>query len=152
MFPVLIYDGDCAFCTRAAEWTKAHVRPDATIFAYQTADLWALGVNPQACQRSVQWVQRPCTEALTEGSAIAAVLKSGRRPWRWVGRILEFPGVSRLADFIYRRVSANRHRLPGGSSACKVNIDSNVIPLHRVEDTIDLKDDLKDQRMVTPSR
>ncbi len=41
-------------------------------------------------------------------------------PWAVAGRILLAPPVSWVAPLGYRLVARYRHRLPGGTPACKV--------------------------------
>lgn len=53
-------------------------------------------------------------------AAIAAMLGTAGPLWRPLGRFLLLPGVSALAARAYALVAANRHRLPGGTPACKL--------------------------------
>jgi predicted DCC family thiol-disulfide oxidoreductase YuxK len=114
--PVLIFDGDCAFCTRCAHVLK-RIGPDAEIVAWQFADLAELGVTEQQAAEAVQWVQVDGT-VRSGHEAIAATLNAAGRTWRIVGRALLLPGISSLAAGVYQLVAANRHRLPGGTPAC----------------------------------
>ncbi|MGR8008674.1 thiol-disulfide oxidoreductase DCC family protein [Streptomyces hypolithicus] len=52
--------------------------------------------------------------------ALAALLKSGRRRWKWLGTALTIPPVSWAARGVYRTIARNRHRLPGGTTACSL--------------------------------
>jgi predicted DCC family thiol-disulfide oxidoreductase YuxK len=40
--------------------------------------------------------------------------------WRWLGFLMKTPPFSFVADLVYKWVAKNRHRLPGGSRACKL--------------------------------
>lgn len=117
--PVLLYDGDCAFCTRCADLLE-RIGPEAEIVPWQFADLTELGVTEQQGSEAVQWVA-PDGAVRSGHEAIAAVLGSAGRFWRVPGRALVLPGASRVAARVYRLVAANRYRLPGGTPACAVD-------------------------------
>jgi hypothetical protein len=53
--PVLLYDGDCAFCTSCARGLQ-RLEPDAEITPWQLTDLTALGVTEEQAAAAVQWV------------------------------------------------------------------------------------------------
>jgi predicted DCC family thiol-disulfide oxidoreductase YuxK len=117
--PVLLFDGDCAFCTRCAGLLE-RIGPAAEIVPWQFADLAELGVTEEQASDAVQWVG-------VDGSvragheAIAAVLGSAGAFWRTIGCTLTLPGVSWIAAKVYRLVADNRYRLPGGTPACAVD-------------------------------
>ena len=50
MYPVLLFDGDCTFCTARGNVLTRRIRPRVQIIARQRADLCALGVRGQECQ------------------------------------------------------------------------------------------------------
>jgi predicted DCC family thiol-disulfide oxidoreductase YuxK len=114
--PVLVFDGDCAFCTRSAHALE-RLGPDAEIVAWQLTDLTELGITEEQASSAVQWVD-------TDGSvrsgheAIAATLGTAGPLWKASGRALTLPGLSWLAAQGYDLVAANRYRLPGGTPAC----------------------------------
>jgi predicted DCC family thiol-disulfide oxidoreductase YuxK len=116
--PVLLYDGDCAFCTTCAQLVERWIRPDADVIAWQFADLVELGVTAEQATNAVQWVAED--GAVSSGhEAIAAMLASSGAISRFAGRLLLLPGISPIAAKGYVLVAANRHRLPGGTPACK---------------------------------
>lgn len=116
--PALLYDGDCAFCTSSAQLLE-RIGPDAEIVAWQLTDLASLGVSEERAAEAVQWVGRD--GAVRSGhEAIAAALCTAGQPWRLLGGVLLLPGISSLAARAYRLVAANRHRLPGGTPACRM--------------------------------
>ena len=120
VFPVLLFDGDCAFCTSTVNALRRYVRPRANLQPWQRADLASLGVSEEQCQASIQWIPAAGARAVTEGRAVAAVLKVGRQPWPLVAAVLGLPGVAAAADVAYRLIAANRHRLPGSTPACRL--------------------------------
>ncbi len=116
--PVLVYDGDCAFCTSCARGLE-RLGPDAEIVAWQLTDLAELGITEQQAADAVQWV--PVDGAVSSGhEAIAGVLGTAGPIGKLVGRTITLPGISRIAARGYRLVADNRDRLPGGTPACAV--------------------------------
>lgn len=114
--PVLVYDGDCAFCTRCARILE-RIGPDAEIVAWQSTDLAELGITEQQATDAVQWVQ--IDGAVRSGhEAIAATLNTAGRIWKIIGRMILLPGISWMAAKVYRLVADNRYRLPGSTPAC----------------------------------
>jgi predicted DCC family thiol-disulfide oxidoreductase YuxK len=116
----LLFDGDCGFCTTVAG-LAARIAPDATVVPYQRADLAALGVRAADAAASLQWVATD--RRVYAGAAAAARLLVGAgRVWKVLGRLLLLlPGVRTIAELLYRLVAANRHRLPGGTPACRAD-------------------------------
>lgn len=124
--PVLVYDGDCAFCTTCARVLE-RIGPDAEIVAWQLTDLDELGITEEQAAYAVQWVQIDGT-VRSGHEAIAAVLTTAGRIWKIIGRLLLLPGISWLAARVYRLVADNRHRLPGSTPACAVNDEDHSRP------------------------
>jgi predicted DCC family thiol-disulfide oxidoreductase YuxK len=116
--PVLVFDGDCGFCTTCAQFTEKRIRPDAEVIAWQFADLASLGVSEEQAVDAVQWVETDGT-VRSGHEAIAAMLISSGPIWGILGRALLLPGISWAATHVYRLVGDNRHRLPGGTPACQ---------------------------------
>jgi predicted DCC family thiol-disulfide oxidoreductase YuxK len=115
--PVLVYDGDCGFCTTTVRWWERRSRTAPTVVAWQMADLERLGLDAERCQESVQWVG--ADGDVSEGAdAVAAALVAGGGFWVPVGRIMAWPGIIHLARYVYRLVARNRHRLPGATGSC----------------------------------
>ncbi len=114
--PVLVYDGDCAFCTSCARALE-RIGPDAEIVAWQLTDLAELGITAEQAAAAVRWVQ--VDGAVRSGhEAIAAALGAAGRIWKVIGRVILLPGISSVAARTYRLVADNRQRLPGGTPAC----------------------------------
>ena len=116
--PVLLFDGDCAFCTSCARVIE-RIGPEAEIIAWQLADLDELGVTEEQAAAAVQWVEVD-GKARSGHEAIAATLITAGPIWAIAGRALLLPGVSPVAAKAYGLVASNRQRLPGGTPACDV--------------------------------
>ena len=114
--PVLIFDGDCGFCTTCAGLLE-RIGPDADVVAWQLTDLAGLGLTEEQAADAVQLVKADGT-VRSGHEAIAAVLGSAGRFWRVAGRALTLPGFSWVASRAYRLTADNRYRLPGGTPAC----------------------------------
>jgi predicted DCC family thiol-disulfide oxidoreductase YuxK len=117
--PVLVFDGDCAFCTNCVHALE-RIGPRARIVAWQLTDLPALGLTEQQAAAAVQWVGAD-GNVRSGHEAIAAALISAGGIWGGLGRLLLAPGASWIAARAYRLVAANRYRLPGGTPACALS-------------------------------
>jgi predicted DCC family thiol-disulfide oxidoreductase YuxK len=127
--PVLVFDGDCAFCTSSVVWLQQRFPGAFDVVPYQRADLAALRLSTQECHAKVQWIADRADPARTrrEGhEAVAALVRTGGRHrggavgllWSAAGAVAVVPPVSWVAAGVYRWVAANRSRLPGGTPAC----------------------------------
>lgn len=117
--PVLVYDGDCAFCTSSARALE-RIGPEAEIVAWQQTDLAAMELTEVEAAAAVQWVEVDGT--IRSGhEAVAAALGSAGGIWAPAGRVLLSPGISPIAAAAYRLIADNRQRLPGGTPACAVD-------------------------------
>ena len=115
--PLLVFDGDCAFCTtwvrRLERWLVRF--PEAQ--PWQWLDLDEFGLSSDDVTRYV-WLL--VGERRFRGhAAFAALLRMQRsRPLRVVGQVLVTPPFSWAAALGYRLIARFRHRLPGGTAAC----------------------------------
>lgn len=116
---ILVFDGDCAFCTRSAGFITARIKPSTAVHAWQTLDLDELGLTPEQCSTAVQWVSND-GENRSGAAAITAMLREAGAGWSALGAFGELPGVRSLAAGTYRVIASNRHRLPGGSASCEM--------------------------------
>jgi predicted DCC family thiol-disulfide oxidoreductase YuxK len=114
---VLLYDGDCAFCTSSAQLIERWVHPHAALVPWQFTDLPSLGTIRSRVEREVVWIGRD--DRVDGGAqAVASLLLETGRGWAVVGMLLRLPPIRWLAWLVYVVVSRNRHRLPGGTPAC----------------------------------
>ena len=115
--PVLVYDGDCAFCSASVRFGRRWIRRMPTVVPAQAADLVALGLTADQCAEAVQYVALDRRVHSAEDAVIAVLLAAGRG-WWVLGALLRVPGVHWTAGVVYRWVARNRHRLPGGTDQC----------------------------------
>ncbi|WP_327111655.1 DUF393 domain-containing protein [Streptomyces sp. NBC_01341] len=117
--PVLIYDGDCAFCTSSVVFAERHVRPRCEITPWQFADLESLGVTQGRAEYELLWTT-PTGSVHGGAQAVAKLLLSAGGAWSVLGALLTLPPVRWLAHGVYRLVADHRDRMPGGTPACAV--------------------------------
>ncbi len=126
---LVLFDGDCGFCTSSATWMSQRLtRPGkeaVRLVPWQDADLTALGTDAARAQREVLWVA-PDGSVAGGAPAVAAWMRSSGGPWAMLGRVLDWPGVRRLAASAYRLVADHRDRLPGGTPACATGTAGSV--------------------------
>lgn len=109
----LVYDADCGFCTRSAHWLD-----DAPV-AWHTVDLDAVQVTRAEADANAGWLVDGKVTALG-ADAIARSLRARGGSAGLAGWAMTVPGIRALAHLVYPRIAANRHRMPGGTAACKV--------------------------------
>ena len=115
---MLIYDGDCGFCTQAARWLEGRLTTPITVVPWQEiSDLADLGLTPADVSTAVYWVDAYGRTSRGHLAAGRALLRT-RPPLAWLGPLLLVPPTSWLAAVAYRVVAINRHRLPGATEAC----------------------------------
>ncbi|ROP55651.1 putative DCC family thiol-disulfide oxidoreductase YuxK [Streptomyces sp. PanSC9] len=115
--PVLVYDGDCGFCTASVAFARKWIKPRCEITAQQGAPLEALGITRRRAEYEALWVT-PDGRVHGGAQAVAGVLSSAGGGWVVVGALLRLPPMRWIAHGVYRLIAANRHRLPGGTAAC----------------------------------
>lgn len=110
----VVFDADCGFCTRVAHWA------DPAPVAWQSLDLEAVGATQEQADCFAGWLADGRIQALG-APAIAAALRARGPATRPLGRLIDLPGVRRIAAVVYRIVATHRHRLPGGTPSCRTD-------------------------------
>ena len=116
---MLVYDGDCGFCTRTAEWAEARLPEGTTVQPYQWLDLEPLGLTPDDGKRAAWWVDGEGRRHRGHRVAGHALVAMGGF-WRVPGALMLVPPFSWLAAGGYALVARFRYRLPGGTPACRL--------------------------------
>lgn len=115
--PLLVFDGDCGFCTT---WVR---RLEAALSAFPASQPWqwidheSLGLTRHDVTHYVWFVT---ASGRFRGHAAVAALLRGQHEfgWRFLGHLLVIPPFSWAGAIAYKVVARFRHRLPGGTPAC----------------------------------
>ncbi|WP_377268279.1 thiol-disulfide oxidoreductase DCC family protein [Peterkaempfera sp. SMS 1(5)a] len=127
--PLLVYDGDCAFCSSCVRFAGKRLTDpaapgwDATPF--QFVDLAGLDagaggrglVSVGRAEQEVLWVT-PSGQVYGGAQAVARLLMRAGGAWAVAGAVMVPPPVRWIAAGVYRLIARNRHRMPGGTPAC----------------------------------
>jgi predicted DCC family thiol-disulfide oxidoreductase YuxK len=119
---VLVYDGDCSFCRSSARWIAARWRGQERAVAWQhqsSEELERLGLT-LADVRGAAWWIAPSGRRSRGHLAIARALEAADGWPSVAGRILLIPPFRWLAAGAYPLIARWRHRLPGGTPACRM--------------------------------
>jgi predicted DCC family thiol-disulfide oxidoreductase YuxK len=119
---VLVFDGDCGFCTTAATWAARRFRHGERAQAWQLLGpqvLTSMGLSLEDVAQAAWWVDAKGTRARGH-RAIGKALQAGGGWGRVVGWFVLTPPMSVLAAGVYRLVVRWRYRLPGGTPACRI--------------------------------
>jgi predicted DCC family thiol-disulfide oxidoreductase YuxK len=120
--PLLVFDGDCAFCTRSASWIEAGWRGNASAIAWQRLDptqLQELGLTPDDCREAAWWIDSSGSRYKGH-RAIGQALLAATGWKRPLGRVILAPPLSPIAAIVYRVIARLRFRFPRGSAACRL--------------------------------
>ena len=122
--PLLVYDGDCAFCARSVQFILRFDRRRTVRFAARD------GVHGTAVRTrhpalasvdSLLWVDGLGAGEVVRTHSDAALAAARYLGGVWgvlaaLGRVVPRP----VRDTVYRIIARNRHRLGGGAAACVV--------------------------------
>ena len=117
--PMLIFDGDCSFCTSSAHWIRHRLPDTAQVEPWQRLDLDAYGLTQRDVTTAAYWVDERGTQYRGHRSIGKALVAAGGI-WKPVGALILLPPISWLAALGYAIVARNRSRLPGGTPECKI--------------------------------
>ena len=114
---LLVFDGDCAFCTTWVNRLEAAlpVFPRTTPWQWIELDQYALGRDDVD---RYAWVITPGHHYAGHLALSALLRMQPVASLRFLGHLLATPPFSLVAALAYRFVAANRSRLPGGTPAC----------------------------------
>jgi predicted DCC family thiol-disulfide oxidoreductase YuxK len=116
---LLVFDGDCGFCSTAVRWLERNLPAMPEAVPFQWTDLDAIGLSEAEAAERVWLV----TDGHQYGGHLAVSVMLRHQPaasWRFIGWLLASPPFSPLAAAGYALVARYRHRLPGGTPACAV--------------------------------
>lgn len=115
--PLLVYDGDCAFCTTWVRRLEQALPVYPATTPWQWADLDGLGLSRQEVD-AYAWLLTP-TQRFRGHLVLSALLRmQPRAGLRFIGHLLAAPPCSWVTAAGYAVIARFRHRLPGGTPAC----------------------------------
>jgi len=117
--PLLIFDGDCSFCTSSAQWLEHRLPSTAHVEPWQRLDLATFHLTERDVSTAAYWVDEGGRSHRGHRAIAKALAAAGGR-WKAVGIVLQIPPLSWIAALGYVVIAKNRHRLPGGTPACKL--------------------------------
>jgi predicted DCC family thiol-disulfide oxidoreductase YuxK len=116
---LLIYDGDCGFCTQSARWCRRRFKRSVDVQPWQALDLARFGLTESDTTSAAYWVDaRGRTHR--GHAAVGRSLLAMRGGWPVLGAVVLTPPISLLARAVYAWVARHRDRLPGATDACRV--------------------------------
>lgn len=114
---LLIFDGDCAFCTSAVNRLATILPVYPRTSPWQWLELDDYGLT-QDDVTNYAWVVTSRHQYAGHLAGSALLRMQPGFGWRFLGHLIATPPVSWFAAAVYQWVANNRHRLPGGTPAC----------------------------------
>jgi len=115
----LIFDGDCGFCTTAANFIVKHSKTKIVAVPWQRTDLSKFSLTEAQVADQVYLVVGD--ESFGGHEAFAMVFRVQPNALvRLMGKIMMSKYLRWFAAPTYRLVAKYRHKLPGGTPACKL--------------------------------
>ena len=115
---LLIYDGECGFCSRTAAWLRRRMPEGFEIQPSQRIEhLDELGLDRVEVHEAAYWID-PDGRKHRGHLAIIRALEASGGVLGFVSRTGKVWPVEPLASWLYDVVARNRHRLPGASDHC----------------------------------
>ncbi len=116
---MLVFDGDCGFCTSSARWIDARLPEGVPVEPWQSLDLGELGLTEADVTTAAYWVDAS-GKAHRGHMAIGHSLMTAGGLWGIIGRVIITPPISWLAKAGYAVVAKYRYKLPGATDACRL--------------------------------
>jgi len=116
---LLVFDGDCGFCTTAARWIERRLPESAPVKPWQSLDLQEFGLTLDDATSAAWWIDNS-GQSHRGHMAIGHALRAVGGFWGVVGRVIIVPPFSWLGRPVYWLVAKYRYRLPGATDACRL--------------------------------
>jgi predicted DCC family thiol-disulfide oxidoreductase YuxK len=115
----LIFDGDCGFCTTSANFIVKESKPKVTAIPYQWAALQKFGLTIQETEKKVYL--NVSGKNYSGHKAVAKLLRMQPNYFlKVLGTLAVVPPFTWVGAGIYWLTAKYRHKLPGGTPACKL--------------------------------
>lgn len=121
---LLIFDGDCGFCTTSARWIERRLPEGVRVAPWQILDLDEFALTEHDVTTAAYWVD-DAGRAHRGHLGIGRALMAAGGAWPLVGRLIVLPPISWVARPIYALIAKNRHRMPGAGEACRVDLSES---------------------------
>jgi predicted DCC family thiol-disulfide oxidoreductase YuxK len=119
MTNILIFDGDCGFCTTTASWINKNSLVPIDAQPYQWAKLAEFGLTEKEAAAKVQLISEG--KIYAGHHCMAKLLLLQPNPLlKLLGAVMVMPSIDPISAKVYDWVAANRQSLPGGTPACKM--------------------------------
>lgn len=122
--PLLIFDGDCGFCTSAVDALQKQMRTKFETIPYQFADLEKYHLTTEECSQRIYLIVNTAEDTEKQYSGHKAISKIWRIQanilWKALGWFIIIPGINLLSYLGYWLMAKYRHKLPGGTPACQL--------------------------------
>ncbi|MEM9200119.1 MAG: DCC1-like thiol-disulfide oxidoreductase family protein [Actinomycetota bacterium] len=120
---LLIFDGDCGFCTTSAGWIERRLPDQVRVAPWQILDIETYGLSEDDVTTAAYWVD---DDGMTHRGhlGIGRSLIAAGGVWQVPGQLIVRPPVSWLAKPIYGWIAKNRHKMPGATDACRVDLSA----------------------------
>ncbi len=117
---MLIYDGDCGFCSRTAAWLRRRLPRGYEIRASQRIEnLGAFKLSRREVHEAAFWIDPDGRRHRAHLAIVRALESSGGflGSFARLGRVWPFEPI---AEWLYFVIARNRHRLPGAADHCRI--------------------------------
>lgn len=112
MQQVVIYDGDCGFCSRSVEYARIRVAPNLVYLASQKVNLEDYGLTKEDCEKALQFVTSD-SQVVAAEKAVIQILKQGNFVLRLLGIVMSLPILNLISKLGYRFVAQYRGKVSG---------------------------------------
>lgn len=116
---MLVFDGDCGFCTSSARWIEARLPAGTPVEPWQSLDLDELGLTEADVTTAAYWID-DAGVAHRGHLGIGRALVAAGGFWKIIGALVVRPPISWLAKPVYALVAKYRYKLPGSTDACRL--------------------------------
>jgi len=116
---LLVFDGDCGFCTTSARWIERRLPETVDVAPWQDLELDGIGLTRDDVVSAAWWID-DSGRCHRGHMAVGHSLRAAGGLWGLLGRLIITPPVSWAARPAYWLVARYRYRLPGATDACRL--------------------------------
>jgi predicted DCC family thiol-disulfide oxidoreductase YuxK len=124
--PTLIFDGDCGFCTWAANVSLRRLPPGVRVVPWQLIDdPSSVGLTPETISEAAWWIDAH-DHTYRGHRAMAEAAREFGGVWWVFGSLARVQPLDRLGARMYAILARNRSRLPGSTPACQMQASAQT--------------------------